>query len=547
MVFSARLMFELASRLRWCFLLLFGIGHALLYITLLPLWEGYDEPFHYAYVQHLTAGQGWPVADVSPFSEEIYRAWALTPVSPVWERKLPELTSYSEYFALPATEQRRRRLALGDLPAGLRQIAHGSNYEGQQPPLAYLLLAPIDRTMREMPLMSRVLVLRGCGALLAVIAYLAAFALLGRRMAIPESYTQTMAFCFLSLQNVFGSVAHIANDWLALPLIVLLFLAADAYWASPGRRRALVLGAVLAAGLLTKSYFLIFVPAALLVGWRHGFWIAVVAGFLAGPWYWRNVELYGSVSGLQEAVRPVSSAAMLAMARQMDWPGSVLGMARASLWTGNNSFVSYSMATLNVYLALVAGALGLWAAKVWQRGGSSGEWIVAGGTALFTIIPVYAMVLHGALNGEVSANANSWHTAGLLPGVFLLAAAGCGAWPRIGRWLAAGICLLSFYLLTTTYFVKLFPLYSGFSGSAGWASLRILYGDGGREMFSRLDRTALWGGASLGLAAGFLCVYAAVTCWWLCRRRRQSMSASESAPSIALPVSPAPKRTLDGR
>ena len=31
-------------------LIAYGAANALLYATLLPLWEGFDEPFHYSYV-----------------------------------------------------------------------------------------------------------------------------------------------------------------------------------------------------------------------------------------------------------------------------------------------------------------------------------------------------------------------------------------------------------------------------------------------------------------------------------------------------------------
>ncbi len=540
-------MIFLNSRWRWSLLLLYGWGHAFVYLALLPLWEGYDEPFHYGYVQHLVDRRSWPVSDVSPLSREILEAWKLSPVSPVWERQLPELTSYREYFALPEPEQWRRRLALERLPVQARAEPQGSNYEAQQPPLAYLVLAPVDYAMREAPLLTRVLWLRGCGALLAVGMYLAVFALLGRRMSIPEEYLHTMAFCFLSLQNVYGSVAHIANDWLSLPLILLLFLVVESYWSTPGRRTALAMGAVLAAGLLAKSYFLVFVPVVLLVGRRHLGWVVAASAALAGPWYWRNLELYGSLSGLQEAVRAVSLEAMLTAAARMNWPESLLGMARAGLWTSNNSFGTYSADTLNVYLILLAGALGLWVKKAWRRRVPPAEWILAGGTALFAIIPLYAMVLHGARNGQVFANANPWHTAGLLPGLFLLAAAGCGAQPGVGRWVARGLCLLSLYLLVTTYFVKLFPLYAGYDGAAGLASLYRWYGDWGGPIFSRQSRTALWGGGQLGWATAVLCLYGAGIARLFCQRLRATEIARPSETRPADNVSPAPQRTLVGR
>ena len=38
----------------------YGILNGVLYGSLLPLWEGFDEPFHYAYVQALSTGKSLP-------------------------------------------------------------------------------------------------------------------------------------------------------------------------------------------------------------------------------------------------------------------------------------------------------------------------------------------------------------------------------------------------------------------------------------------------------------------------------------------------------
>ncbi|MGE5644977.1 MAG: hypothetical protein ACM336_04210 [Acidobacteriota bacterium] len=36
----------------------FAVLSAVLYSALLPLWEGFDEPFHFAYVQYVANGKG---------------------------------------------------------------------------------------------------------------------------------------------------------------------------------------------------------------------------------------------------------------------------------------------------------------------------------------------------------------------------------------------------------------------------------------------------------------------------------------------------------
>ena len=55
--------------LRW-FLLAYVLTNAALYSALLPLWEGFDEPFHFGYVQYLANGNGLPDPRTSRLSKE---------------------------------------------------------------------------------------------------------------------------------------------------------------------------------------------------------------------------------------------------------------------------------------------------------------------------------------------------------------------------------------------------------------------------------------------------------------------------------------------
>jgi len=123
------------------------------------------------------------------------------------------------------------------------------NYEAHQPPLAYLLLAPLDGALARLPLTLRVLVLRlfcGVGSVLLLFAGASA---LCRALQVPEPFATAALFGIFCSEMFYATSAH----------------------GAPGRRTALAVGAWLAAGLLTKAYFLVFavfaasVAAALLV------------------------------------------------------------------------------------------------------------------------------------------------------------------------------------------------------------------------------------------------------------------------------------------
>jgi hypothetical protein len=487
----------------------FAFLHALLYSSLLPLWEGFDEAYHYGYVQDLALRRELPALERSTLNEEIWRSMQLAPASHLVARNTAGLTSYTDYFQLPESERRRRRDELARLASPLRAIrAGGRNYEAQQAPLAYLPLAAMEWMQRAAALPNRVWRLRVLASAASVALLAWATMRLGARLGLAPGYAGAALLLLFSTQNLYAAVAHVANDWLAVPLIALLLLAADAFRSAPGRRSAAIFALTLAAGLLAKSYFLVFIPCALALVWwygrRHTPLFAALMLALAGPWYARNLALYGNLSGLQPAVAAIPRAAIVESIQSVNWPAALVGMARGALWNANNSFTTYSARTLNVVIALLAAGLFLLARRGRERAGRPAALVVLAGSAVFAVVPIYALALFGAQSGAAYPNANSWYSAGLLPGVYLLACAGFAAAGRVGRWLLRGLLALAAFVLAATYFAKLIPLYSGYDGAVRLSRLAELYGPLRGELFARLDQAAL-------APAGFVFALAAAT------------------------------------
>jgi hypothetical protein len=136
-------------------LIAYGILNAVLYASLLPLWEGFDEPFHYAYVQQLSARHTLPLLGASYLSREVLASLAIAPASPSVKQNLPQVPTYEDYFRMPASERNLMRARLESLP-GEYAPSTGLNYEAQQAPLAYLLLAPADRMWSSATLPTRI-------------------------------------------------------------------------------------------------------------------------------------------------------------------------------------------------------------------------------------------------------------------------------------------------------------------------------------------------------------------------------------------------------
>src|SRR5690242_5940209 len=65
-----------------CFLL-----RGLFYSSVFPIWEGYDEWSHFAYVQHLVSHHEIPIASRSHISEELQQSLALVPMPWIFRRQ----------------------------------------------------------------------------------------------------------------------------------------------------------------------------------------------------------------------------------------------------------------------------------------------------------------------------------------------------------------------------------------------------------------------------------------------------------------------------
>src|SRR5207253_1946354 len=115
-----------------------------------------------------------------------------------------------------------------------------------------------------------------------------------------------------SSQMFYATAARVSNDWLAVPLASWLMVAGIRVCRRPGFASAVWFATFLTLGLLTKAYFLAFVPLFLIINLLE--WARrrlrspavvtsiLIAGLLAAPWYARNIKLYHSITAVPEAI-----------------------------------------------------------------------------------------------------------------------------------------------------------------------------------------------------------------------------------------------------
>ncbi len=502
-----------------------GALSAILYSALMPLWEGIDEPFHYAYVDWLATHRGLPVLGRTPLSAEVFTSLRLAPASHVVRLNLPFVMTFSEYFALPEAQRAARRAQLERLPPALRQTdaAGTSNYEAQQAPLAYLLLVLPNWLWGDAPLPVRVLLLRLVCALAACLLQTALTLALARALGLEATARATALWLVLASQVFYASVARVSNDWLAIPLATGFFICLLRFHRRPRMSTAVWLGAVLAAGLLTKAYFLAFVPVALaVVVWRRvSVQVALAAAgvplVIAGPWYARNVVLYGNLSGMLQATAGVSFKDTFAAALSISWPQALLSFARDALWLGNSSFTRFSASMLHLILVLLLAAALLWLKSAWRKPGSAPEWLTAAGGLVFTAALLYAAAVFFAYTKGPVLSTAPWHAQAIAAPAACLLCLGLSRSGALGRWLSAALVVLFSYVLAATYVVKLIPMYSGYpEGKMRLVKLAQWYSSGD----GALDATALAPPALIWCLTAAVVVMAVVVCVTLCRQSR---------------------------
>lgn len=190
-------------------------------------------------------------------SEDIRESLKLVPVSWLLHNSLRGSISFEQWFALTRQLRHERRTAVSEIPLEFRtQSSDLANYEAQQAPLAYIGLAPFDAALDGIELPQRVFGLRLIASLISALLILYAARLLLTTLEVERAFRLAALACIFESQMLWASVAHVENDWLSIPLSMLFFALLGRVVSQNRTRQILAFSAVLAAGLLTKAYFL---------------------------------------------------------------------------------------------------------------------------------------------------------------------------------------------------------------------------------------------------------------------------------------------------
>jgi 4-amino-4-deoxy-L-arabinose transferase-like glycosyltransferase len=352
------------------------------YAGLIPIWEGYDEWVHFAFIQHVAVHNELPLPDTR-ISLELERSLELAPLA--WELRdflPPPHVTHDLFWKLPADERSRREQDLLAIPRNW-QTQSGTTplYEGKQAPLYYLLVSPLYNVIGNMSLPNRVFILRLVNILLGSLVIPIAFSV---AQTVFADVRAGIVVCALiaSMPELYMDAFRVGNPSLAMVLHSLFTL--FCLRSVEGKLKYLPLaGMTLGLLVITRVHGLAAIPTMLLVviyvsrqaktyGRPRVLWLNAAAFtapvLIAAWWYIRNVRLVGTPIWYDASPsHPMHLAEIARRAWNVRWRSGFESLFGSHIWFGNWSFLSVRSWMYRVFqCAWLLAAVGLFT-RSWKK------------------------------------------------------------------------------------------------------------------------------------------------------------------------------------
>jgi len=490
------------------------VARGTFYTVLLPMWEGYDEWAHVAYVQRLASGGGLPVLGQTVISREVAESLELTPLAHAHPSMTGARLTHDAYWRLPEHEResrRRRLLALERAWAAQQAAERILNHEAQQPPVYHSLLAPIQLVAGSASLPARVWLMRFVSLLITSLTIPLAF-LVARRVVDSDGWAVGVTALIASMPGFLMNASRVGNDGISAVVFTALMYALLC-GASPWST-----GGLLGLGLLIKASFLTAVPALAcasvfsFVRASRAALACAIAAALSSWWYWRNYRLTGSWSGLQQVVASgdTSMWSVLGAIPRVDWLRYFDIAWMSHIWHGNWSFLQLRSWMYRVFAALaIAAIVGLLLKLRREEAGAKNVAVLAAVYGFFWLGLCYHELCFHMLGLSSGAG---WYLYAVVVAEILLGVAGLEALcaPRWRGWVSP-VCAGLFALLDlyATHFVLL-PYYTGQTAHKAGGALAAFRIGQFAELPVMLDRLSAPAAVAWLLWLGYLAATAAL-------------------------------------
>src|SRR5437867_9566266 len=223
-----------------------------------PLGEGFDEPFHLAYLQYLVQTGNVPLGHSMHVSEQIDFFLHNQPVSWGLRTNFPALLAHEDYWAQPNREKMDGLSS--DLPFSGPYVEAtsdvSSQYEAHQPPLYYLLTSPAFAVVLGLSsFLSAFLWMRLVSVVIASLVVPGSF-FLARAILKHDTAAASVTAIVVLFPGLYPDLFRISNDALTVPLACWTFVFLVSFLEKRRPVHLYGLSAALIAGLWTKAFFI---------------------------------------------------------------------------------------------------------------------------------------------------------------------------------------------------------------------------------------------------------------------------------------------------
>jgi hypothetical protein len=401
-------------------LFLIGLG----YLSILPAFEGLDEIGHYSSVRQIAETGTIPIYGSGFVDEAIQHYEGPGPDIPGFH-----FPTYRAFFALPKSiDNYISSYRNGSFP--VFRPGQESNNETQHPPLFYVVLAPIEKAIEHLPLLTQLFSLRLVSFLIALLGV--GFGLLAVR---TEGNPAIVGFVLYPIvfPMFFSEFARMGNDNLCLLFVgLMIFLLSKWLKDENNKRLAASIGVVLGLGLLTKAFFLPIIAAlgtCLLVRAfsdsntrvserLKGLVPLFLPAFLiGGGWYVYQLVVFGTPTGNGTAIYLDMKGGLIAGLKQKFTMYALfrglVAFFKSYLWAGSQSLAKLPAILFIPTMVLVALSFGAFLLRLKNLPFKDIAWLPVIVLAFFGAGFFYQMLLTIAVLGQ--ADTPGWYLHILMP------------------------------------------------------------------------------------------------------------------------------------
>ncbi len=474
------------------------------YAGALPLWEGFDEYAHFAYVEQIVRGEQFLVDRTQTVPADVALSLTVAPLPWELRKSAGSARTLEAFWKLPPPERAAQLEQLRSLTPQSALAQKGGEaliYGALQPPLYYWLAALPYAVIRERPLLESVLVLRGFSVVIA--SLLVPLVFFAARRAFESGAAIGIAAVVALLPELYFDIARVGNECLGVVLFTALFVLCsgrdrlDLPW-----RQVIAIGLVLGLGLLTKAYFLTALPPLLMctAPWNSGRQarrVAVsfaIAFALSGWWFVLNKVRTGTWTGLNEAVmvKGLTPLDTLHGIAHVDWRTAIDSIVLSHIWFGGWSSLQARSWVYHIYMGFaLAGIAGVILGIKRLRAVAI--------PAVYFYLWFWAGQLYNVLLLFLSKGASTsmgWYLYAVVGAEVILLTQGWSLWvgAKFTKWVAPALAFMAGLLDLYTLHVVALPYYAGLivhrdDGSLANLKLVDLRALGWRDAVERLCAT----------------------------------------------------------